>query len=198
MALKIAYIAIYFLITQLIPALGVSWDLSNPIFIFSQKLFFVLLAIILFKKDLWLSLKEVKVKQIITPLICTFLSMSLTYLFIDKISGTGIIFGKYYLSLILILESILIVPFIEEVVYRYCFINSQKRYYRIVQMLLSSTLFMYGHAAAAHYNVILLIPFFVLGILLSLTYMKKKNIWYSIFVHSSYNFFVIFVSVLTN
>ncbi|MBO0421323.1 type II CAAX prenyl endopeptidase Rce1 family protein [Enterococcus plantarum] len=198
MILKVIYILIYFLITELIPSVGVSWDLSNPIFVLIQKVFFVLLAILLFKNDLWFRLKEVKLKQTIMPICGTFLFMCLTYLLVVKILGTGLAIGKYNVSFILILEAVLITPFIEEIVFRYCFINSRKIYVMVVQILLSSTWFMYGHAAAANYNYILLIPYFVLGILLSLIYVRKNNIWYSILIHSSYNFVILVISAISN
>lgn len=183
---------------EVIPSVGVSWDLSNPIIILSQKVFFVLLAMLLFKNDLWLGLKEVRLKQTIIPIFATFLLMCLTYLLVVKILGTGVAIGKYNVSSMLILEAVLITPFIEEIVFRYCFINAHKIYVMIVQMPLSSIWFMYGHAAAANYNYLLLIPYFVLGILLSLIYIRKNNIWYSILVHSSYNFVVIVISAIMN
>lgn len=198
MILKVIYILIYFLITELIPSVGVSWDLSNPIFMLIQKVFFVLLAIVLFKNDLWFRLKEVKLKQTIIPICITFVFMCLTYLLVVKILGTGVAIGKYNVSSMLILEAVLITPFIEEIVFRYCFINSHKIYVMIIQMLLSSIWFMYGHAAAANYNYILLLPYFVLGVLLSLVYIRKHNIWYSILVHASYNFVIIALSVISN
>ncbi len=198
MSLKVIYILIYFLLTELIPSIGVSWDLSNPIVVFIQKVFFVLLAILLFKNDLWFKLKGVKLKQTIRPICGTFVCMCLAYLLVDKILGTGLAIGTYNVSIMLILESVLIMPFIEEIVFRYCFIHAHKIYVMIIQILLSSTWFMYGHAAAANYNYILLIPYFVFGVLLSLVYLKKQNIWYSILVHASYNFVIIVLSVISN
>lgn len=96
------------------------------------------------------------------------------------------------LSILLFINSIILAPFIEELVYRYSFIMLPiNNVFRVVLLLASMLIFTYGHAAAASYNVFFLIPFLLMSAILSYIYIKENNIWYSITCHSLYNLIVI-------
>lgn len=194
--LKIIYLSIYFLITQIVPAIGTSWNNFDPTYLFVQKIIFMLLAILFFKKELIESLKIVKLRRAAYTVLITFVVMLFTYIIIASILNTEVVFARYDWKILFFVESIFLGPFIEEIAYRYCFINSDLRYLKIVMASISSIIFAFNHAAAANYNLIFLIPFLVLGIILSIFYIVGKNIWYSILAHSFFNFMIFITPLL--
>lgn len=194
--LKIIYLSIYFLVTQIIPAIGTSWNNFDPTYLSVQKIIFVLLAILFFKKELIESLKIVKLRRAAYTVLITFVVMLFTYIIIAIILNTEVVFARYDWKILFFVESIFLGPFIEEIAYRYCFINSDLRYLKIVMASISSIIFAFNHAAAANYNLIFLIPFLVLGIILSIFYIVGKNIWYSILAHSFFNFMIFITPLL--
>lgn len=102
-----------------------------------------------------------------------------------------VIIRYYSYGFLEILQSSIIIPFIEELVYRYCFINLKgKISVQFLCIILSSILFSTGHLASVNYNLISLIPVFVSSLFLGYVYLHKRNIWYNIFSHSLYNFLI--------
>lgn len=93
-----------------------------------------------------------------------------------------------------IVNALIFVPFIEEMVNRFCLIcltgSSLTKY---GTLFLSSVLFSIGHQTVLSSNFFMFWPFFVLGLYLGYIYVKTKNIWYSIIVHFVYNFIVLLV-----
>lgn len=193
MVSKLLYLIIYFGLKILVPTIGTSWDFNNPYFSFFQNIFLSLFAIFIFKDELLINLGNLKVKQLISTATIIIVCMSAIYISMSKVLSVSLVPSiRYPDSLLFILESISVVPFIEEMVYRYCFIaDSASKVTRFVLLVFSSCIFAYGHAAATSYNIILLIPFLFLGITLGSIFLVKKNIWYSIFAHFIYNLAVL-------
>ncbi|WP_086445083.1 CPBP family intramembrane glutamic endopeptidase [Candidatus Enterococcus lemimoniae] len=193
--LKFIYLLIYFLATKIIPAMGTSWNSFDPNFMIIQKIFFVLLSILFFKNELIESFKKIELKKTMSTVLIALTLLLLTYVIMATLLDTTLNFAAYSWTISFFLESILFAPFIEEIVYRYCFLSSNHSYVKLGMMLISSLLFAFSHAAAASYSLILLIPFLVLGLILSTIYIIKNNIWYSIFTHFFCNL-IIFVMPL--
>lgn len=88
----------------------------------------------------------------------------------------------------MVVNSILFVPFVEEIVNRLSLIIlSEKKYVTLISLIISSLLFMFGHQSVLATNGYMSIIYFLLGLFLGGIYIKTQNIWYSIFTHSAYN-----------
>lgn len=72
------------------------------------------------------------------------------------------------LSILLLINYVILTPFVEELVYRYgLLIFPSKKIFRVALLLISMVIFTYGHAASVSYNGIYLIPFLFMAATLS-------------------------------
>lgn len=197
---KVIYIVVYLFIKRYIPAVGASWDISDSNIIFFQNLFLVILGIFFFKQDLLNGLKNICSKKNFIFIFSATAIMYLIDIVYAMILSKPVIIQGYSYGILVILQSSLIIPFIEEIVYRYCFINFKgKKIIQILSIVFSSIIFSTGHLASVNYNLISLIPVFISSVFLSYIYLYKKNIWYSIFAHSLYNFFIfVYAYIITS
>ncbi|MTD41471.1 hypothetical protein GIX45_23190 [Erwinia sp. CPCC 100877] len=146
-----------------IPAVGAGWDISNINIIFFQNLFLVLLRIFFFKQDLLNGLKNACSKKTFGFVISITFVMYLIDISYAMILSKLVIIQAYSYGFLAVLQSSIIIPFIEEVVYRYGFTNLEGK--KNVQLL--SIIFSTGHLASVNYNLISLIPVFVSSLFLS-------------------------------
>lgn len=190
---KSLYLLTYFYITKLLPSLGTSSFFFETDYIWLQKLTFSILGIIFFYTDLKHSIKRITKKNIIFSSVIPSLLIYLFYMFLILIINKEISFNTdKQLSILLLINYVILTPFVEELVYRYgLLIFPSKKIFRVALLLISMVIFTYGHAASVSYNGIYLIPFLFMAATLSYIYIKEKNIWYSIICHSFYNFTVI-------
>ncbi|MHC5269142.1 CPBP family intramembrane glutamic endopeptidase [Enterococcus sp. LJL98] len=205
---KLIYLFLYFLITTLIPRGGVSWDLSSPIAILSEKWLLFLLGIVLFSRPLWMEWKQVTKKHVIIFSVIATLLCLLSGIVIAKIFGVPIGVERYSFKLIWVITNIFVVPLVEELAYRYAMIlplerNSQSlllrsKIGRLSLIVLSSSVFMLEHAATSEGNLILLIPYLIMGLLYGFVYYFKNNLWYSLGAHIFYNASVLVLSLVMN
>lgn len=195
---KLIYIFLYFYITRLLHSVGTSSFFFEDNFVWLQKLVFSLLGILLFYSELKYSLKKITVKNIIFFAVIPSILIYLFYVFLLLIINNEVNFeSSGYLSIVSMITYIILTPFVEELVYRYSFtVSSNNQMIRSILIVVSSLIFTYGHAAAASYHVIYLIPFLFMAFTLSAIYMMKKNIWYCIICHSIYNLIVIVLNAL--
>ncbi|WP_339099721.1 CPBP family intramembrane glutamic endopeptidase [Candidatus Enterococcus lemimoniae] len=188
---KIIYIVIYLFIKKIIPAVGASWDIFDSNIILFQNLFLVVLGCLLFKQDLINTLKNALTKKTFGFVIIITFTMYLIDISYAMMLSKPVAIQYYSYGFLAILQSSIIIPFIEELVYRYCFINLKgKTSVQFLWIIFSSILFSSGHLASVNYNLISLIPVFVSSLFVSYVYVYKKNIWYNIFSHSLYNFLI--------
>lgn len=205
---KLIYLFLYFLITTLIPRGGVSWDLSSPIAILSEKWLLFLLGIVLFSRPLWMEWKQVTKKHVIMFSVIATLLHLLSGIVIAKILGIPLGVERYSFKLIWVITNIFVVPLVEELAYRYAMIlplerNSHSlllraKIGRLSLIVLSSSVFMLEHAATSEGNLILLIPYLVMGLLYGFVYYFKNNLWYSLGAHIFYNASVLVLSLVMN
>lgn len=188
---KIIYIAIYLVIKKFIPAVGASWDIFDSNIVLFQNLFLAVLGFLFFKQDLLKGLKNARTKKAFGFVIGITFIMYLIDISYAMLLFKPVIIRYYSYGFLEILQSSIIIPFIEELVYRYCFINLKgKMSVQFLCIILSSILFSTGHLASVNYNLISLIPVFVSSLFLGYVYLYKRNIWYNIFSHSLYNFLI--------
>lgn len=90
-----------------------------------------------------------------------------------------------------ILNTIIIVPIIEEIVFRGLFYKLLRSYFSIVtSMIISSFVF-----SIVHGTILASIVLFSLGLILCLTYESYKSIIYPIIIHSLFNLFMLLLIV---
>ena len=94
-------------------------------------------------------------------------------------SHESINFNIYFL----IISSVIVGPFVEEIIYRHLLVNKLIKFNnRILTILIASFIF-----AISHNGLTNIIYTFFLGIILNVIYLKNKNILYPLLVHSSAN-----------
>lgn len=83
-----------------------------------------------------------------------------------------------------------IVALNEEIMIRgYILGNLSESYNRYIALIASSVLFMLMHLANANLSAIALLNLFLAGILLGVYYIFRRNLWFSIGLHLTWNFF---------
>lgn len=172
MRLKIGIVVFYTLFTFFIPALGVS---TQYYFLFEySNLFFFILFFFLFRKFLNLQRKKIIIKQIVLITILSLIFLIINDTLFSSMDQNSIPIEK--VPLITLIESVTIVPFVEEIIFRYCFIPLHKNVWITGMLILSSSiLFSLFHGVS--------LSIFIFGLLLSALYSWKKNLWYPLIVH---------------
>ncbi|PWT78489.1 MAG: hypothetical protein C5B59_01685 [Bacteroidetes bacterium] len=93
-------------------------------------------------------------------------------------------------QLFILLGMMVIVAFYEELIFRgYILNNLMESFNRWVALIVTAILFALFHMENPSINFIPLINIFLAGILLGMNYIYTKNLWFSIFLHLSWNFF---------
>lgn len=114
--------------------------------------------------------------------------MLLVSILLENVGFLEISRGEFNVSVIpYILYSIIVAPIVEEYFYRYCpyvIINNFRYAYYV--LLVSSVVFAYSHTLIVQEQIFV----FCMAIILSLLYLKSKNILYPIVSHSMYNLFI--------
>lgn len=119
------------------------------------------------------------------------LIMALGYLLL--LVSSQIEFTKYDLNgrgIFISLLTYIMVAFSEEILARgYIQRNLMRSFNKYVALLVSSILFSLMHFANPHFDHISFINLFLAGILLGISYLYTKNLWFPIALHFSWNFF---------
>lgn len=113
--------------------------------------------------------------------------------FIILLTINQIEFLKYNLNgkeLLISLLIFIIVAFVEETLIRgYIQRNLMRSFNKYIALIISSILFSLLHFANPHFDLTSFINLFLAGILLGLSYIHTKNLWFPIALHFSWNFF---------
>lgn len=97
-------------------------------------------------------------------------------------------------KIILIISSVIVGPFIEEILFRYILLGNLKKFNsKIISIILGSLIF-----SLMHNGIINIVYTFLLGLILGVIYLKKGKITDSIIVHSAANFVSIFLTGFNN
>ena len=78
-------------------------------------------------------------------------------------------------------------PFAEEIVFRYIIMNFFEDKKKYSGLLLSSVLFGIWHLSVGELNVLAVMFYFMIGLLLGVTYLRTKSIITNYAIHSFYN-----------
>lgn len=94
-------------------------------------------------------------------------------------------------------EFIILGPIYEEFIYRFLFIDKNRSFhFNIFMLIVSSLVFSYSHRYAVN-SILGLVQFLFLGISLGVMYLKTKNIFNNIIIHSLYNALILTVSFIS-
>lgn len=112
----------------------------------------------------------------------------LTLVFFEQIKFASTYFSGYELALTGLL--FLLVAVMEEMLLRgYILRTLMNSFHKMVALIISASLFSFMHAANPNVNWISFLNLFLSGIILGLPYLYTRNLWFSISLHFSWNFF---------
>ena len=129
-------------------------------------------------------LKNTLILFIIANIVIYFVSISSKYL-LHEFDEQNIVqyFKHNKITELEVLNTIVVVPIIEEIVFRGLFYKLLRSYFSIVpSMLISSIIF-----SIAHKNILVSIVLFCLGLILCYSYERNKSLIYPIVIHSLFN-----------
>lgn len=140
--------------------------------------------------DIGFHLKN-RINDFSTGLLIGFIIMLLGFGFlelIDEIQFQGIEFDLK--EIIFSISLFLLVSLAEEIFFRgYILRNLMNSYNKYLALLISSVLFSLIHGFNPNIDIIGFTNIFLSGILLGITYIHTKNLWFPIALHFSWNFF---------
>lgn len=166
------------------------------------KLLFILFGTILFRNYLVESYQKLNKVKLIKIVLIVPASIILTIgliniLLFRDLNALIFVYPSDQRTLAFVFDALLLAPVFEEMLYRYILIYvGEKRWLRIITAVGSLLLFTQSHIVNANGNLFALFPYFVIGFYLMITYLRRENIWESIFAHSFYNFVVMAAAIL--
>lgn len=166
------------------------------------KLLFILFGTILFRNYLVESYQKLNKVKLIKIVLIVPASIILTIgliniLLFRDLNALIFVYPSDQRTLAFVFDALLLAPVFEEMLYRYILIYvGEKRWLRIITAVGSLLLFTQSHIVNANGNLFALFPYFVIGFYLTITYLRRENIWESIFAHSFYNFVVMAAAIL--
>tara|TARA_B100001059_G_scaffold172146_1_gene172301 strand:- start:76 stop:963 length:888 start_codon:yes stop_codon:yes gene_type:complete len=140
--------------------------------------------------NLGFSLKG-KMKDIILGMVLGFLLMAVGYSILILLGEIKFVSFNYDLkSIILLFLLFIAVSLVEEMYVRgYVLKNLLKSFNPVISLIISSAIFALLHFFNPNVNYIALTELFIAGILLGISYVYTKNLWFPIALHLSWNFF---------
>ena len=132
-----------------------------------------------------------KANDIILGMTLGLLLMSVGYSILILLGEIKFIGFNYDLKSIILLFILFIgVSVVEETYVRgYVLKNLLKSFNPIVSLIISSAIFSFLHFLNPNVNYIALTELFIVGLLLGISYVYTKNLWFPIALHLSWNFF---------
>jgi membrane protease YdiL (CAAX protease family) len=140
--------------------------------------------------NLGFSLKG-KMKDVILGMVLGFLLMAVGYSILILLGEIKFVSFNYDLkSIILLFLLFIAVSLVEETYVRgYVLKNLLKSFNPVISLIISSAIFALLHFFNPNVNYIALTELFIAGILLGISYVYTKNLWFPIALHLSWNFF---------
>ncbi|WP_218776180.1 CPBP family intramembrane glutamic endopeptidase, partial [Candidatus Enterococcus wittei] len=112
------------------------------------------------------------------------------------------VFGSFEVSpqrydFTMLVASIAIAPLKEELIYRYLFLSmTNSKWSKLILGIVSALLFFYAHRFAYGGNILAMIQVLFLTVGTTYLYLKTKNIFSAVLLHSFYNLFIIIISLI--
>ena len=132
-----------------------------------------------------------KINDIILGMTLGLLLMAVGYTILILLGEIKFIEFNYDLKNIILLFLLFIAVSIAEETYVRCYVlkNLLKSFNPIISLIISSAIFSLLHFFNPNVNYIALTELFIAGILLGISYVYTKNLWFPIALHLSWNFF---------
>lgn len=165
------------------------------------KFFLLIFGVLLFRNNLTKEIQNDKHSRVVvTGIFVAIFILLVSYVYQSLIfDHVKLGFSKNSLEVTSLLNILLLAPLFEELTYRYAMIsvaNSSMLSY--TSIVISAVLFAYSHRFVVSGNVLLLVPYFLMGLILAMLYFKKKNILYALYTHFFYNLIVVLISIFIN
>jgi membrane protease YdiL (CAAX protease family) len=138
-----------------------------------------------------IGLKNIKTRVILTGVLTGFVIMLSGFVLLllfnqIKIAGTQYKIGSLFINLVVFIA----VAFMEEIAIRGYVLRKLMRWTnKYTALIISSVIFSALHAPNPNINFLPLLNLFFAGLLLGIVYIYTKNLWFSIALHFSWNFF---------
>ncbi|WP_181055378.1 CPBP family intramembrane glutamic endopeptidase [Enterococcus mundtii] len=118
------------------------------------------------------------------------------FIYMVLVFGSFAVVSQNYDSVVLF-SVIVIAPIREELVYRYLFLSiTESNWLKIVLGFVSTGFFFYGHSFTYGGNLLAMVQVLFLTLATTYLYVKTNNILSAIMLHSSYNLFVLSLSII--
>ena len=173
---------IYAIIASIFPP-----KISQELLSLLTAVIFIVIIVMSFNKELKEDLKELKnkfeFKYLIFGAIMSGLVIGIDYLLVKNLghnstNQTAVITLIKKSPIIMILGTVVFIPFSEELIYRFPYRKSNK----ILSLIISSIVFASIHMVGTK-EIIFIIPYLILSFTIGYTYFKTDNIYMSYFVH---------------
>lgn len=156
----------------------------------------ILIVYLSCRQELNQSLKELNMavmKKVGVTLIALIL---INYVYMITVFGSFKVASQSY-SFIILFASIIIAPLKEELIYRYLFLSvANSKWIKVLLGIASTMLFFYAHRFAYGGNILAMIQVLFLTAGTTYLYLKTKNIFSAVALHSLYNLFIILLSLI--
>ena len=164
------------------------------------KVVFIFIFIFLFHNYLFDRLKETSIFEIIKIGILATFSIVMSIVVINLIITQEISFVANFplafRTFPMIFDVLIVGSIFEEMFYRFALIyTGEKKYLKMITAIVSLFFFTMNHSANANGQMFNLIPFLIIGVVLTITYLWKRNIWHSICAHIIYNTTIMLLAV---
>lgn len=156
----------------------------------------ILIVYLLCKQELNQSLKELNIsimEKVGVALIALFL---IDYVYMITAFDSFKVSPQSY-SFIILFANIVIAPLKEELIYRYLFLSiANSKWIKVSLGITSTMLFFYAHRFAYGGNILAMIQVLFLTAGTTYLYLKTKNIFSAVALHSLYNLVIILLSLI--
>ena len=159
-------------------------------------LLMILFIYVLCMPELNRSLKGLNLSMMKQVGFTLLLLLVMNFIYMILVFGSFEVVSQNYDSVVLV-SVIVIAPIREELVYRYLFLSiTASNWLKIVYGLVSTGFFFYGHSFTYGGNLFAMVQVLFLTLGTTYLYVKTNNIFPAIMLHSSYNLFVLLLSLV--
>ena len=173
---------IYVIITSVLPT-----SLGKELISLLAAVIFIIIISLSFNRELKEDLKELKnkfkFKYLLLGIVMSFIVIGVDYLLVKNLghnsaNQTSVVDMLKTSPIIMILGTVVFIPFAEELIYRFPYRKSNK----VLSFIISSLVFAAIHMVGTK-EIIFIVPYLLLSFTISFTYFKTDNIYMSYLVH---------------
>ncbi|THE11414.1 CPBP family intramembrane metalloprotease [Enterococcus hirae] len=159
-------------------------------------LIMIFLVYLLCKQELNQSLKELNISMLKKVGAILAILLLINYIYMSSVFGSFEVSPQRY-DFTMLVASIAIAPLKEELIYRYLFLGmTNSKWSKLILGIVSALLFFYAHRFAYGGNILAMIQVLFLTVGTTYLYLKTKNIFSAVLLHSFYNLFIIIISLI--